>query len=74
MSAQGFAAALEELGLCCPVEEQRKLAIIIPSPATTASLLLRATKRREIVALARSHGFTNVCVEIPAVHATVSCD
>lgn len=60
MSVLDFSAALARLGIPCAVEEQGKLAVIIP----TGPLPLEAKVRRTIVAEGRKHGFANVCVEL----------
>ena len=60
MSAHEFAAALTSLGIPCQLEEQGKLAVII----LAATVSLDAPMRRTIVALGRTHGFANVCVEL----------
>jgi hypothetical protein len=60
MSTGDLSAALSSLGIHCEVEEQGKLAVIIP----TAGVSLDAKTRRTIVALGRTHGFTNVCLEL----------
>jgi hypothetical protein len=70
MSAPDFSAALLSLGIRCEIEEQGKLAVIIP--ADTVSLDART--RRTIVALGRTHGFANVCVELRPVDAALSGD
>jgi hypothetical protein len=60
MSAQDFTSALTSLGIPCQLEEQGKLAVIIPA----ATVNLDSRMRRTIVALGRTHGFANVCVEL----------
>jgi hypothetical protein len=76
-----FSAALMGLGIHCEVEEQGKLAILLLPPTPDPSLALRMTMnvfdaptRRTIVALGRTYGFANVCVELRPVDAAVPRD
>lgn len=68
MKARDLATDLRSLGLECDIEVQGKLAVIIP----TVHLKLDAKMRRSIVVRGREHGFTNVCIELNSVDATVS--
>jgi hypothetical protein len=70
MSMLDFSVALTGLGIRCEIEEQGKLAVIIP----TAGVSLDARTRRTIVALGRTHGFANVCVELRPVDAALPRD
>jgi hypothetical protein len=82
MSVPDFSAALSSLGIRCDVEKQGKLAVImLLPPVPDPSLALRMTidlfdarTRRAIVALGRTHGFANVCVELRQVDAALSGD
>jgi hypothetical protein len=60
MSARDLSAALATLGIQCEIEEKGQLAVIIPA----GHLRLDARTRRAIVAVAKAHGFTNVCLEL----------
>lgn len=70
MSALDFSAALTSLGIRCEIEEQGRMAMIIPA----GNMSLDARTRRTIVALGRTHGFANVCVELRPVDATLPRD
>jgi hypothetical protein len=70
VSAIAFVSALEEKGVLATVEEQGKLAVLV----LRADIRLDADVRREIVALGRRHGFTNVCLELGTTDAVVSGD
>lgn len=70
MSAASLSAALAAMGVRCAVEDQGKLAVLIP----TGDVAIGSSIRRAIVSLARTHGFKNVCVELEPVHATLSGD
>jgi hypothetical protein len=59
----GLAAALARLGLPCDVESRARLAVLGTVPETARRLADTAT-RRDVIALARSHGFTHVAVEL----------
>ena len=81
MSAVDFSAALTSLGIRCEVEAQGKLAVVLLPSVPDPSLALRMTvnafdarTRRTIVALGRTHGFANVCVELQPVDATLPRD
>lgn len=63
--ANAFASALRALDLVCAVEGRARLALIV-TDADTARSLAEPTRRREVIALARAHGFTNVAVELSA--------
>ena len=67
MTVAGLADALVDAGFRFTVEEQGKLAVLVP----TTSVNYDARTRRAIVALARAHGFANVCIEIQALDAAV---
>lgn len=63
--ASAFASALRALDLVCAVEARARLALIVTDADTVARLAAPA-RRREVIALARAHGFTNVAVELTA--------
>jgi hypothetical protein len=63
--ASALASALRALDLVCAVESRARLALIV-TDADTARCLAEPTRRREVIALARAHGFTNVAVELTA--------
>ena len=61
--ASAFASALRTLDLACTVEARARLALLVADAAAAARLAAPDT-RREVIALARAHGFTNVAVEL----------
>ena len=61
--ATAFASALGSLDLDCAVEARARLALLVADADTVARLAVPAT-RREVITLARAHGFTNVAVEL----------
>ena len=61
--AETLSAALERMGLRCDVEPRARLAVLIVSPSV-GQRLGDAETRREVIAAARSHGFTHVAVEL----------
>lgn len=61
--ASAFATALRSLDLGCAVEARARLAVLVPDGDAVMRLAAPAT-RREVIALARAHGFTNVAVEL----------
>ncbi|HET7187551.1 MAG TPA: hypothetical protein VFI52_05325 [Gemmatimonadaceae bacterium] len=61
--ANAFASALHSLDLACAVEARARLALLVADAETVQRLAADAT-RREVIALARAHGFTNVAVEL----------
>lgn len=61
--ASAFAAALRSLDLACVVEVRARLAVLVTDTDNVGRLAEPAT-RREVIALARAHGFTNVAVEL----------
>jgi hypothetical protein len=63
--ASAFAAALRAAGIACDVEGRAALALIV-APAADAAWLATDDLRRQVLALAREHGFTHVAVELPA--------
>jgi hypothetical protein len=69
MSATTFGVALAQAGLEVRVDELGKVAVIARD--SPDALVLDAVRRREIVALGRAHGFTNVCIEIAGTDAAV---
>ena len=75
--APAFGAALAEIGLHCAVESRARLAVMVADAAQLAALV-SLESRREVLALAREHGFTHVAVELttepPAVRAPLLRD
>jgi len=61
MSAIELRDALAITGIECRVEERGRLAVL---SAVSLSAILQ--RRREVVSLARRHGFTNVAIEARA--------
>lgn len=61
--AEAFASALHAMDLACGVEARARLALLVADAETVGRLAADAT-RREVIALARAHGFTNVAVEL----------
>jgi hypothetical protein len=73
MSRTTLADALAKAGIALAVEELGKLAVLGAGGTNQQADLATATaRRREIVALARAHGFTNVCIELSETNAVVS--
>jgi hypothetical protein len=63
--ASALAASLAMLGLSCRVEPREGLAVI-KAEAGAAAALAAPALRRDVLALAREHGFTHVAVELTA--------
>lgn len=61
--AQALAAALRGAGIVCEVEGRAALALIVAS-AADLTRLGGDDLRRQVLALAREHGFTHVAVEL----------
>lgn len=61
--AAALAAALEHLGLPCSVEPRERLAVL-RAPERIARQLTDIETRRDMIALAKAHGFTHVAVEL----------
>ena len=72
--ATALAAALRGVGIACEVEARAALALIVAS-TDDATRLAADDLRRQVLALAREHGFTHVAVELgvegTAAHAPV---
>ncbi len=68
--APAFGAALAVLGLRCAVESRAGLAVMAADAAQLAALV-SLESRRQVLALARQHGFTHVAVELTAQPAGV---
>lgn len=66
---EGLESALRRLGIRCAVESWDALAVALPEPGERA--FEDAAVRTQAVALARSHGFSHLAVELrdPAVQA-----
>ena len=58
-----FESQVRESGLDCRVEVRDRLAILIPGNSRGGSRL-SADKRRQLLQLAKSEGFTHVAVEL----------
>jgi hypothetical protein len=58
-----LASALDGIGVPCRVESRARLAILSTSTAI-AQQLAALELRREVVALAKAHGFTHIAVEL----------
>jgi uncharacterized protein len=65
--ADGLRAALLGAGSDCTVEARERLAIVTPASDAARSHLLATGSRTGVVDAARSHGFTNVAIELSAV-------
>jgi hypothetical protein len=63
--AAALAAAIAALGVRCSLEARGGLALLLPVPASVATLQDPET-RRAVLALAREHGFTHVGIELPS--------
>jgi hypothetical protein len=60
--AAAFATALDAIGIACVVEPRAGLAIL--KACRDSRALIAASVRRDVLALARDHGFTHVAVEL----------
>ena len=60
MSAAEFREALSALGIAVAVEEQGRVAVV----TAPRSLSLDPAQRRQVVALGRKHGFSNIALEL----------
>ena len=63
-NAAALASAIAELGLQCALEARGGLALLLPVPESVTALQSPET-RRAVLALARTHGFTHVAIELP---------
>jgi len=63
-NASALASAIAELGVQCSLEARGGLALLLPVQESIAALQLPET-RRAVLALARTHGFTHVAIELP---------
>jgi hypothetical protein len=61
--ATALAHALRAAGIACEVEARAALALIVVSTAD-ATRLAADDRRRQVLAVAREHGFTHVAVEL----------
>jgi len=61
-SREGLERSLRELGLRCAIEAFDALAVAVPEPGERG--FERDDIRRRAVALARSHGFSHLAVEL----------
>jgi hypothetical protein len=64
-NAAALAVAIAELGVQCSLEVRGGLALLLPVQESVAALQVPDT-RRAVLALARSHGFTHVAIELPS--------
>ena len=63
-NAAALASAIAELGVQCSLEARGGLALLMPTQESVAALQSLET-RRAVLALARTHGFTHVAIELP---------
>jgi len=63
-NAAALASAIAELGLQCSLEARGGLALLQPVQESVEALQSAET-RRAVLALARTHGFTHVAIELP---------
>ena len=63
-NASALASAIAELGVQCALEARGGLALLLPVQESVATLQSPDT-RRAVLALARTHGFTHVAIELP---------
>ena len=66
MSAAGLRAALVAAGLPAEVEGRERLALVRAADGAASRAI--AARRAEVTALAISHGFSHVALEIGPVH------
>jgi hypothetical protein len=64
VSAPSLEVALDALGIPCDVEAHDRLAVVIPRGDVSA--LADAGPRRQVIRLARDHGFTHIALELVA--------
>jgi hypothetical protein len=62
VSAESLEVALGRAGVTCTVESRDRLAVIVP--AGDVAGLADDAVRRQVLLLAREHGFTHVAVEL----------
>jgi hypothetical protein len=60
MNADGFREALAGAGIDVAVDGQGRVAVVITPPGRS----LDRAQRRQVVALGRMHGFSNVALEL----------
>ena len=70
MNIETLAKDLADVAIGVRTEERGRVAVLIPE----AALPLDGPTRRRIVALAREHGFTNVCLELTPRDANLPGD
>lgn len=63
-NAAALASAIADLGVQCSLEARGGLALLLPTQESVAALQSPET-RRAVLALARTHGFTHVAIELP---------
>ena len=63
-NAAALASVIAELGVQCALEARGGLALLLPVQESVATLQSPDT-RRAVLALARTHGFTHVAIELP---------
>jgi hypothetical protein len=62
--AEALRIALRELGVEGTVEMHDRLAVLTLAPSGDVATLVDGETRRQAVALAKAHGFTNLALEI----------
>jgi hypothetical protein len=63
--AAALASALSSIGVPCRIESRARLAILGTSGAIVQRLAA-LEMRREVISLAKAHGFTHIAVELSA--------
>ena len=63
-NAAALARAIADLGVQCSLEVRGGLALLLLVPESVA-MLQSPEMRRAVLALARTHGFTHVAIELP---------
>lgn len=63
MTAATLASELRGVGLACDVEAMDRLAIVIPEGSPDGAIWM--AQRETVIALARTHGFSHVALELP---------
>jgi hypothetical protein len=63
VSATELEVALRDIGVECTVDGRERLAVIVPT-AEKSALFVDADRRRAMLALARTYGFTHLAVEL----------
>jgi hypothetical protein len=66
MNAESLARALLDIGIDADVEPRGAMAVVRPRSPSVIPELARAERRREVVALGATCGFTHVALELVA--------